>query len=399
MLRTRPEWSRNNQRVHQTPAQPIQDFYPDYQHISASHAPAHFMSISFTYRTNCESNPFFSKIRKRPQVVSSPTVPTPLLAFRNFYEQKEVHKAHFQLHNTFRMAGEQLALFTTATSIRALDLASGRSQPLYHAQASKCLDFAPKQSLLCGTSEDRVFVHNLATQRGLPGLRFFANDEHVGRMAFLRGRGPLTLGVVGNERRLFLWDAEAQKMKEQLGCSEYGNDLDFDPDLNLLAVAEDGVDIELLDPRAQAAAGRLRGHQDYNFGVRFTEEHRLTTCGQDMTVRVWDLRCPAEELFIFAMEKAGAYALEYSSKHRRLFAAESCSFVHCFDFSRAEVRCDKLGFLGFPSGMALSPSQNKLCFSTYNIGCGVFELDLLNTEDEEECGKSDVKNKLVLDNN
>jgi len=371
-------FSQNNAKIHHEP-KIVPHCYPDYQHMSESMSPQSYLAYTLNYTTRQESFAHFSFMSQRQEFPSTPTISrNKLFEFKGFYDVSDLSNAHFQLHYTVKTCSERYVLYTAKEFVRGLNTVTGKVSSLHRAYKSKSLDYSPRSNLLIGTDERSVFAVNLFTQTTVPNLQFYPDDEAIGRLHFIRDNGSEYMSVVGNSTNVFIWDFEAQKSMVTLKSHDNVNDLDYNDRSRIYALAEDVREVELMDGRAsQPRIGHLIGHQDANFACRFMNEHTLATSGQDLTVRVWDLRKYDRESMLFMGNKSSVYALEYSPKHSLLFALETCSSVQCFSFKKAQIETDKIEFIGFLTGMSLSESENTLYFGSRASVSGIFEMAVI----------------------
>src|SRR5262249_25513064 len=72
--------------------------------------------------------------------------------------------------------------------------------------------------------------------------------------------------------------------------SASGAALAYSPDGRWLVVAEDEVNLLLLDARTHVTVARLRGHEkEITWAAFSSDSRRLASCGFDRSVRVWDI--------------------------------------------------------------------------------------------------------------
>jgi WD40 repeat protein len=370
-------WNQNNAKVFQHPIE-IPNFYPDYQHLSTSYPIQQFLNLTLMYKTNYELRYHFGVMNSRVEFKSTSTSAAQLFKFKSFYEVKDISNSHFQLHYTLKAFSNRHLFYTSQKAVKVLNTTTGKTSSVLNAWKSKSLDYSEKHNLLIGTNSSNAFIYNTQTQKSIEGVKFYPDDDTIGRLNFINQNNNDYIGVVGNSTHVYLWDPVSQTIAKTMKSKENVNDIDYNERSRIFALAEDRTEIELLDERAHNQhLGMLSGHEDLNFACKFINEQTLATAGQDMSVRIWDLRKYDKEVMLFMSSKNAIYALEYSEKHNILFALESCSVVKCFDFKHAEVKTDKIEFMGFTTGMSLSSSQDKLFIGNQSIGPGVFEMDIL----------------------
>jgi WD40 repeat protein len=153
-----------------------------------------------------------------------------------------------------------------------------------------------------------------------------------------------------------------------------GGALAYSPDGRWLAVVEpDGRTIDLRDARTYDVADRFRGHEAEVLSLAFSPDSRLVaTCGDDRTVRVWqinggtcqELRGHTDNVFAVAFHPDGT----------RLATAGRDGAIWLWDLARGEAVARLPGHTSYIWSLAFSPDG-----STLASGSGDFTVRLWDT--------------------
>jgi len=148
------------------------------------------------------------------------------------------------------------------------------------------LAISPDGYDLAFSADKRVRVWRFTDEEpqfDLPGIRY-----PVTGIAFASG-GKHLVGV-GQDRRIWLWDAHWGKLLHAVAHPDWLHGLAVAPDSRTIAAAcGDGV-VRLLDLPSLETQARLVGHRGDVFSVAFFDEgRRLLSAGADGILGVWDV--------------------------------------------------------------------------------------------------------------
>jgi WD40 repeat protein/predicted Ser/Thr protein kinase len=159
---------------------------------------------------------------------------------------------------------------------------------LGHQGVTRCLAFAPDDSLLASVGDDNVVrlwdVHSGALRNALR-----VPTDRVHGMAFSPdGRWLVTVGGDGKAR---FWDVTARQDREALiTASPALTRLAWAPDGRLAATIDQDRAVQLWDTTTWREAGRLAGHFGDVRDLAFSPDSRvLATASIDRTVQLWDV--------------------------------------------------------------------------------------------------------------
>lgn len=71
-------------------------------------------------------------------------------------------------------------------------------------------------------------------------------------------------------------------------------------------------------------------------------------------------------------------SLEYSSKLNRLYCIETFGFMYCYQMNGSVFERSSVDFLGFSSGLALSPNEQIIYTTVAKIKSGILKFDVKN---------------------
>jgi WD40 repeat protein len=184
------------------------------------------------------------------------------------------------------------------------------------------------------------------------------------------GRRVATMVWRPEGKHLAICDVESGK---PLFTAE-GTALAYSPDGRWLAVAEpDGRTVDLRDARTYDVAGRFRGHEAEIRSLAFSPDSRLiATCGDDRTVRVWqidsgtcqELRGHTDYVFAVAFHPDGT----------RLATAGRDGAIWLWDLARGDAVARLPGHTSYVWSLAFSPDG-----ATLASGSGDFTIRLWDT--------------------
>ena len=299
-----------------------------------------------------------------------------LLRFHSSHKLRDLHLNHFQLHHTLKALGEHALLYTASFSVNSWDMISNAKTALARMPLCENLALDPGQTLLAASIDrNKWCLYSLAAQ-AFHARR--AYKDLVNCSCFASAR---TVAVGGNFLEMNLIDVETAQEKQRVDTLAYVNSIDYADTHRLYGLAMDSTAVQLVDPRDRFRVGFLGGHLDYNFAVRFLNEHRIATAGQDGSTRIWDLRRGGTELRVLPGRNFGVYGLEFNPRDDVLYAIELYGYLHAYALRGPEVAEQTFLYPSILTGLALSPSLNRLFlgvmqtrFVPFN-GVLVFETD------------------------
>lgn len=299
--------------------------------------------------------------------------------FVKFFPIKNISNNHFQLHNSLVAVTEKDVMYLTSQSICVYNTANGTNKKIIDVKNPKCVDYDAETELLLTTDRQHAVIYNTRLQKRVENLKFYEDDNTIGRISFHRHNNTPFVTVIGNDTDNFIWDPTAEKIAFKFTTSAFGNDIDYNQNNQVFAVALDDMHIDLIDVRDKGSLQRtkLHGHQDFNFAVTFMGDNYLASGGQDLTTRIWDIRVQ-KPMFTIKSDRFGIYSLKYSSATKILSVLEGyLNFSsYYFDGSDAIGTTDVL--LGEMTGMALTPSERGLFIGTFHIKSGIAKFELCN---------------------
>jgi WD40 repeat protein len=238
-----------------------------------------------------------------------------------------------------------------------------------HRAPVQALAFDPDGSVLASAayySNIPERAMELALWDVATGTRLAGRTEGLGgalSLAFAPG-GQRLAAAWG--RSLWLWEtAQARDQGRQFEQPTPVCALAFSDDLSLLAAADGGNTVTVLD----AADGRPRaccaGHARFVFALAFAPGGSvLASCGWDHTIRLWDV-ATGKQLGIFLGHSHSVVALAFAPDGRTLASGDVCGVVKLWDVAaRAERGTLKTvadeGFLNTVAAVAFAPDGRTL---------------------------------------
>jgi WD40 repeat protein/tRNA A-37 threonylcarbamoyl transferase component Bud32 len=257
-------------------------------------------------------------------------------------------------------------------TVRLWDALTGEScATLPHPGIVRTLAFGPDGTwLVSGTDGDeRLRLWDVATGRFRKYIQGPAGRSEV-IVVSPDGRRVAAMVWRPEGKHLAICDVESGK---PLFAAE-GGALAYSPDGRWLGIAEpDGRTIGLRDARTYDVVERFRGHEAEVLSLAFSPDSRLVaTCGDDRTVRVWqinggtcqELRGHTNNVFAVAFHPDGA----------RLASAGRDGAIWLWDLARGDAVARLPGHTSYVWSLAFSPDGTTLA-----SGSGDFTVRLWDT--------------------
>lgn len=341
---------------------------PDYLHMSATYNPREQMRILLNYEASERINFLSNRTRNYVPPEATAFEYANLLSFKKYFHVAGVDTGHFQLHHSMKSISENMLLFCTKTHVVLLNTCTAKLKKVFDARGSKSLDFDSKSGLIVATPLNKIVAKNIHSNKPIKELDVFTDNEVVSRSVFLEDRfGARLLYSVGNDPEVVTFDPITQQSSALFRGRSNTNNIDYSPEFNVYALAQDSSEIELKDDRSPDSCGLFVGHLDSNFGLAFLKRGLLASSGQDLTTRIWDIRFSQKELHLMRNETS-CYNLQFSKKKNRLFALERMSRLKCVDLSQSELQISQFRFVGYTAGLGVSPSEETVYFGIKSEG-------------------------------
>ena len=343
-------------------------------------------TLFFNHLSNIR--PTFNVLEKKPHRAQNfLQSDRPFFAFERFVPTSQIYLSHFQVYTGCRAVSERDVLFTSFYGLSSLDTTTSRIRKLLPLENTESLSLSQAYGLLSGVHEShKVFLYDLERSKMLLNFApFGAGEEIANKTKIVATRSGLTFYVAGNTPYLAGYDLVTGQVRDKVGSIESINDFDYSAENELFAFALDSTHLQLRDFRENNVATNaksaelgkiLRGHEDFNFCVKFMRGTYLASGGQDVTTRIWDIRQTDKELFVLDGLATGVSALEYDHSRDMLFCIETFGLLYAYKFQGGVVLRDLVDFFGYSAGMALTPSNNSIFLAIAKGKPGVIKFSI-----------------------
>ena len=293
-----------------------------------------------------------------------------LLDFTCFHSVSDLILGHFQMHRNAAALTENDILYTSSQGLTQYSMLNGKEEVILHSDSLESLDYSKRHSMVTGYyNENEIYVYNIKTRSNFTFKNTEEDLECMNDSSFVKEEG-CSIICSGNSDKVYVVDLEKKKIKNRVESITNVNQIDNKEDGQMVAFAMDTNTIQvrsLSDPDCDI---RLVGHEDYNFAVRFMDEYRLASGGQDCTTRIWDIRKPDKELMLLDGYNNGIGFICYDSVKQLLICCETYTYVYAYDLSSEVPQRQTVDFFSSISGICFSPN-NDLFVTLQDIRPGI----------------------------
>ena len=303
--------------------------------------------------------------------------------FNCFYYNRNISIGHFQLHNCCKNIDDNNFLFLSGYGISSFNFFDIKSKNILKLKDSESISFSKKYNLISGACNlVNCYLYDLKNEKMIFNKDIFSTPEEQKLMNytyFLDSEKSML--IAGNEKYLLEIDLITLKEKNKIKTNNFVNHVEYCEEKNLIGCAMDSKDIQLIDKRVNKKEIFLKGHEDYNFAIKFLDNNKIITGGQDITSRIWDLRKYDKEIIILDGFKTEVAAFEYVKEKNLIFVLELFGYIYCYDLNGNCIMRKSFDFFSYIAGMSLNLSKDKLYAALAPIvgirASGIVSFDIL----------------------
>ena len=228
----------------------------------------------------------------------------------------------------YRRDGEQIITGSLDKSVRIWNSSDGASLVILEGHTAALVGamfLGDGQQAVSMDQMGRVIVWEIVKAQP---LQSWETGIHRVCAVALHSQKPW-LAVASQDGEIRLWDFQLGKLLGGRTASAGINFIAFSPDGDRLAVATAQPDIEVWNTSQFVAnaptttAMKLHGHSDSVMGVSFSPDgQRLSSCGRDETVRVFDMTA-GHELLVLEGGKGKENIVRFSADGKQLIRADA----------------------------------------------------------------------------
>lgn len=350
--------------------------YPDYQNIFIN-LPDQLLENQILYfNTQYELSNRFRFTLKNDEIKNNQTIKKNLKTFNRFYNIRDMFISHFQLHNVIKFFNNTNVLYTSEDSIDNLNLIKGEKTKMFSSIDSKYLDYNKKANMIVSNDKEKAVIFNLETKSKLENIKFYDNDDLLGRMVFFeRENSDPFLTAVGNHKKIILWDIKKKKNFSEIEAQTYVNDVGFIEEKNSFIFAMDTIEIMSKDMRDNKSTLFFIGHNAHNFSVCKIDENFFATSGEDGKTIIWDFR-KNDQIFKEYQSEKPVYSVKYNKEKTLLACLQSGMQIDLIDIGGEIFRKDEIKFSGIATGIDFNENGTKLAVGVSEVFCGLMIFDV-----------------------
>ena len=297
-----------------------------------------------------------------------------IIEFNQYHKVNDIINEHRQLHRTCYSLSEKDLLYTSTKGIMLFDITNGNKKQILKVNKPRSVDYSKRLGLLSSTTRDRVQLFDACKRKLLLNTPMIIDAESINGTAFLDDMSSLV--CYGNSKYIVDFDLVKLTEKQRLPTYENVNQVAYDKEQGLIALALDDNEIEIKSVKDRNDGIRLTGHSLPVSTVEFMNNYQIATGGMDCTTRIWDIRKPVKQLNILDGYATQIGNLCYSKETGVLIVSELFGYVYAYSFSKEENSRRSLKFFSVIGGISLCPSGSSF-FGTFcenKQGIGKFDI-------------------------